>query len=444
MLRLLFAFVLIVAFAVGAAWLADRPGSVVIDWAGYRIESSAGIAVVGVLLFALIVSVLYRAWRWLRRAPSELGEARQQVRLRRGHRALSLGMVAVAAGDKREALRQANRAASLLDEPPLTMLLSAQAAQLAGDTAGAEAQFRAMLERPETEFLGIRGLLSLAGRDGDRQTALKLARRATELRPDMPWVTEVSFELQAEAGNWREAEAALDRAEKKKQFQPDVVRRHRAVLRYAQAQEAERANRPRDAQNLAKAAADLAPDFVPAAVMQARLLTAADKLSKAERVISDTWAKSPHPALAAAWRQIRPDDTPSEQLKRLEILKSRNPDHPETHLLIAGSAFTSEDWPSVRESLAKAGGEAANPDARVCRLMADYEETYNGNAAAAREWLVRAANAQVAGKWHCTACGQQSADYEPLCPACGAFDTLRAEGATGDTAGALQSVQTGP
>ncbi|MCG8692268.1 MAG: hypothetical protein MI806_13755, partial [Minwuiales bacterium] len=266
MLRLLLSFALIAAFAAGAAWMADRPGSVVIDWADYRIETSAGIAVVVVLLFALIVAVLYRAWRWLRRAPSELGEARQQVRLRRGHRALSLGMVAVAAGDKREALRQANRAASLLDEPPLTMLLSAQAAQLAGDTAAAETQFRAMLDRPDTEFLGIRGLLSLAGRDGDRQAALQLARRATELRPDMPWVTEISFELQAEAGNWREAEAALNRADKKKQFPAEVVRRHRAVLRYAQALEAERADRIKDAQNLAKAASDLAPDLVPAAV----------------------------------------------------------------------------------------------------------------------------------------------------------------------------------
>ncbi len=444
MLRLLLAFALIVAFAAGAAWLADRPGSVVIDWADYRIETSAGIAVVAVLAFSLIVAVLYRAWRWLRRAPSELGEARQQVRLRRGHRALSLGMVAVAAGDKREALRQANRAASLLDEPPLTMLLSAQAAQLAGDTAAAETQFRAMLDRPETEFLGIRGLLSLAGRDGDRQAALQLARRATELRPDMPWVTEISFELQAEAGNWREAEAALDRADKKKQFPPDEVRRHRAVLRYAQALEADRADRPRDAQNLAKAASDLAPDFVPAAVMQACLFTAADKLSKAERVISDAWAKAPHPALAAAWQRIRPDDSPSEQLKRLEILKTRNPDHPETHLLIAGAAFASEDWQTARESLAGAGGEGANPDARVCRLMADYEETYNGNATAAREWLVRAAHAPVAGKWHCRACGQQSSDYEPLCPACGAFDTLRSNGAVTGGAGALQPVQASP
>ncbi len=427
MVRLVVAFVIIAAFAGAAAWLADQPGAVVLEWGGYQIETTAGIAILAIVLIAVFAALLYRGWRGLRQAPWAIGAARSQARLRKGHRALSRGMLAVAAGDARSAGREARRAAALLEEPPLTLLLSAQAAQLAGDRALAEKQFQAMLQSPETEFLGIRGLLSQAGRDGDRDKALQLAQRAIELRPDMPWVTEISFELQAEAGHWRQAEAALDRGEKKKLFAPDESRRHRAVLRYARAFEAAEAGQTKEALPLARYAHQLAPDFVPATVLVARLLAETDKHAKAERVISDAWARTPHAALAALWQEFHTGDPPAERLASLEVLKTRNPDHPETHILIAAAALAAEDWTTMRESLARVTSGGEMPDDRVCRLMAEYEEIYRGDAKAAREWLMRAAVAPGAGRWQCSDCGHGSTDYAPRCPACGGFDTLRSE-----------------
>ena len=64
------------------------------------------------------------------------------------------------------------KADGLLNEPPLTMLLSAQAAQLNGDDGAATGYFEAMLERKETEFLGLRGLLNHALKRDDRVKAL--------------------------------------------------------------------------------------------------------------------------------------------------------------------------------------------------------------------------------------------------------------------------------
>ena len=55
----------------------------------------------------------------------------------------------------------------MLDEPPLTLLLSAQAAQLEGDDQAARGYFEAMLDQPATAFLGLRGLLVQAERTGD-------------------------------------------------------------------------------------------------------------------------------------------------------------------------------------------------------------------------------------------------------------------------------------
>src|SRR5207244_3592662 len=101
-----------------------------------------------------------------------------------GYRALTQGMVAVAAGDAEEAQRQARKADVLLAEPPLTLLLSAQAAQLGGDEDAARRFFSEMLNRPETEFLGLRGLLMQAGRGGGRPGARRQGAGAgARLRP---------------------------------------------------------------------------------------------------------------------------------------------------------------------------------------------------------------------------------------------------------------------
>src|SRR5882724_3853420 len=156
MLRTLFFFLKLAVLLAVAVWLAERPGQVSLVWLGYRIDTSVGILLAAVLVLAVIVALLYRLWRFLVRSPRQIARARHDKRRREGYRALTQGMVAVAAGD---AQRQSKKAGLLLEEPPLTLLLAAQAAQLNGDEAAARRYFEAMLERPETSFLGVRGLL---------------------------------------------------------------------------------------------------------------------------------------------------------------------------------------------------------------------------------------------------------------------------------------------
>src|SRR3546814_10197496 len=56
------------------------------------------------------------------------------------------------------------------------------------------------------------------------------------------------------------------------------------------------------------------------------------------------------------------------------------------------------------------------------RLMARLAEEGDGDAAAADAWRMRVAS-DVA-LWQCGACGAGQADWMPLCPSCGGFDTL--------------------
>src|SRR3954465_4538527 len=144
--RTLIWFAVGLAAMLAAVWLAERPGNVTVEWRGWRVDTSAGVLVLSVGVLILLGIALWLLYRWIVGAPSALLEGWGESRRRRGYRELTQGLAAVAAGDGVEAQRHARRAEQLLSEPPLTLLLSAQAAQLNGDRAAATRAVDAMLK----------------------------------------------------------------------------------------------------------------------------------------------------------------------------------------------------------------------------------------------------------------------------------------------------------
>src|SRR5581483_2393468 len=181
MIRLLVFFAAILAAAAGLHWLADRPGTIVIEWQGYVAETSVFRAFVILLLAAGAAMLAWSVLRWLWSSPAALGRVFDRRRQQRGLGALSSGMIAIGAGDPVLASRYALQARKALPNEPLTHLLRAQAAQLVGDRATSRRIFEAMLSSPDTEQLGLRGLFLEAQREGEREAARQFAERAMRL-----------------------------------------------------------------------------------------------------------------------------------------------------------------------------------------------------------------------------------------------------------------------
>ena len=422
MIRVLLFLVLLAAVAGGAAWFADHPGRVTVTWQGYRIDTSVGFLAFAVALLVVVGALIDRAWRMLRRAPGAIARGRREGRRGRGYRALIQGLVAVAAGDAGEARRQAKRVERLLGEPPLTMLLSARTAELAGDEAAAERCFTAMLDHPETEFLGLKGLLAQASRKDARAEALELARRAYRLKPETPWVLTTLFDLQARDGRWQEALATLEEAIRWKAVDAADGRRWKAVVFHELSGAAQAAGETRDALERARKAHDLAPEFVPAAVHLVALLVQAGQQRRAARVVERAWARAPHPDLAKAYAGARPVADALQRVKHLQTLEGLRPGHLESRIALGEAALEAELWGEARRYLDGAAG--AGPQARVCRLMARLEEAAHGDTGAASRWLGRAAEAAPDPAWICRRCSAATPSWRALCDRCGAFDSL--------------------
>ena len=123
--RTVWFFVKVAVVVAAAVWLADRPGHVSIDWLGYNIDLAVGTAMAVLVVFILLLYLLWRLWHILARAPSDFVLFRRNRRQAKGFRALTKGLVAVAAGDAAEAKRLSRTAHGLLDHSPLTLLLAA-------------------------------------------------------------------------------------------------------------------------------------------------------------------------------------------------------------------------------------------------------------------------------------------------------------------------------
>jgi HemY protein len=421
MLRALGYLVVLAVIALAAVWLADHPGDVAVHWQGYAISSSVAVLATLVALVAIVCALAYRAWCWLRGGPRRLAQNRAARRRERGYRALTEGLIAAAAGDAKVAHRLGRESGRLLDNP-FNLLLLAQAAQLDGNEAAARRHFTTMLDHPETEFLGLRGLLVQATKAGDGETALGYARRAYALRPETEWVNTALFDLEVRDGDWRGAQKTLEAAARRKTVEPGDAQRRRAVLLAERARAAQAAGHNDEALALAREAHRLASGLVATTVLAARLLTEAGKARAAARLIEESWALEPHPELARAYADIAPEEPSMARFKRIERLSKHGDDHPEGHIALAEAALEAELWGAARAHLETASRQ--RPTQRVFRLLATLEERENADATAARGWLLRAASAPPDAAWLCDKCGGASAGWSARCDACGGFDTV--------------------
>jgi len=427
MLRILIWFGVAVVAMLGAVWLAERPGTVTAEWQGWRLDSS-----VGVLLVALIVLIGlciggWLLYRWIVGAPFVLLEGWGESRKKRGYHALTQGLAAVAAGDGVEAQRYAKKAEQLLAEPPITLLLSAQAAQLAGDRDGANRAFTAMLDDEHTAFLGLRGLIGQALREGDQAKALAYAERAFRLKPQTPWVVHSLFDMQAQTRQWEAAQETLETGQRRKVVTADKGRTLKALLLVERSRAAERANEQTgnaaEALALAREAFALAPERIAVTRRFAGLQIKAGDGKRAQKTLERGWALAPHPDLAMLYLEASGENDPLKRIGVIRRLVAHNENDIESQLALAQASLEAKLWGEARRHLEIAGG--GNPPVRVCRLMAEVEERSGAEQAKVHDWLAHAADAPADRAWRCGACAAQHETWRSVCESCGAFGTLQ-------------------
>jgi HemY protein len=419
----------VTALTFGGTLLMEVDGGATVDVMGIEFTLSpiemvfAFVALIvavwlGLKLFALCVAT----FKFLNGDETAISRYFDRNRERKGYEALSEGMMALASGEGHLALTKAVRADKYLQQPQLTNLLTAQAAEMTGDRRKAEETYKKLLSDDKTRFVGVRGIMKQKLSDGDTDMALLLAQKAFAIKPKHEETQDVLLRLQAEKADWAGARKTLGAKLKSGTMPRDVHKRRDAVLALSEARDILDEGKTIEAREAAIEANRLSPDLIPAAVMAARGYIGQGNARYATRVLTKAWNAQPHPDIAAAFAEIVPDETPVARLKRFQTLTKGTVDNPETKMLLAELHISAEDFPAAKRVLGDLVG--TDPTARNLTLMAAIERGEGADDSVVRGWLTRALTAQRGPQWICDNCQHIHPAWSATCSNCGSFDTL--------------------
>lgn len=308
-------------------------------------------------------------------------------RERKGLDSLSKGLLAVASGDGKTALKKAKIAEKNLQRPELTRLLNAKAAELAGDSARAQTYYKALMSEEQTAFAGAQGLLGQAMAEEDTDRALKLAEHAHELMPRNELAMETLYTLQSQKFDWAGARKTVQEQKKYGLLPKEDATRREAALVFAQAEDAEREGKAEDARKLSVEAAKMDPSNVEAVSGAVRHLLEDGSKRAASKLIVEAWRIQPHPKLAAAYAAVEPDEAPAARRRRFETLFALQPDSDEVQFLRAELALVAEDWGGARKAIEDL--RETEPSARSCAVFAAIARGEGQPDYVVQGWLAR-------------------------------------------------------
>jgi len=171
----------LLASAVGAHFLLEDPGYVVINFRSYVVEMSVAV------LIGLCLAMLVSAWLVLRilRVPRQLGRAAGRYRSERAGDKLTRGTIQIAEGNFARGERMLARSADVSDAPLLNYLQAARAAHLLGQDKRRDDWLKQAFEKAPDAANAV--LLTQAEFQIDQkqyESALATLRRIAEKTPN--------------------------------------------------------------------------------------------------------------------------------------------------------------------------------------------------------------------------------------------------------------------
>lgn len=426
MIRALWFLVKISALIALAVWVADRPGSVRIEWMEYVFTIHVGMFLLIGLATILLSIFVYQTIKGFIDFPKSYRRYKEIKGQEKGYQALTLGLTAVAAGDTKAAVREAKRASKLLpNDTGLPLLLEAQAARLDGREEDAMRCFVGLLEDKDASFLGVRGLLQASLDVQDYETALAVSDKALALHPKQPWILKIAYDLNVRARDWEKARTILYRAQKAGAIEEVRANADRAAMMIAESDQDLAAGRNDAALKKLKKAASFDEGFAPAIIALVRYHQDKGENRKAKNVIEKAWKKVPHEAYVSVWNELLADDKATDALARLrhfERLVKINGSVALLQCRAGEAAMQAGLWGEARDYFVRA--EGLKPSALLYRLWAELEERSTHDEEAIKEWLGKAVSAPGERSWICRETGRAYEDWHVIAEPHGSFNTI--------------------
>ena len=441
MIQAFWFLVQIAALIGGAIWLLSHPGQTVINWFDYTLTIQNGILFFALATLFLMLIGIYHIFYKLTRLPKTISHYRERSRHKKGLLAITHTLSALAAGNGKTALKQAEKTRHLLPKGHgLPLLLEAQSAYLYGKKGLAQNKFEQLLDHKDTNFLGIHGLLKMALDQRNYKLALHYARSAISTNKENAkqfWLVMATYQLELKNHLWDnafETSKHLIKLPKVKQDDSllNKIKSDQVAIHLLHHDHYKDEGNDIAAYSALQLAYKINPAFAPTIDRLCAHYLNHDKPKKAISLIKKSWKKSPHPDLATWWENLSPYRKQSNvKGKKLEeksvqwtkTLIALNKENAESHIACAKKAIDLQLWYLARESLEKAQ-HLSPPTARIFRLLAIVEQNAGLNDQALDKVMQRAGQALPDKTWTCQETGLVYQEWNAIADPHGSFNTI--------------------
>lgn len=394
--RALFTLLLLFGVMYLVMLLSQVPGQVNIVWGEYDITITALFFTTTLILLLLLAFYGGQFWGWLMALPKSIARWRHKKRDESGLEALLHGFQSIQMGDGAAALRQAKRAKGLLPDGRLADFIQAEATPLLTELVPEhESELFAMTKRPQSAFIGWRGLYRLAEKKGQWPAALDYGIHALKINTASPWALQAVFEAHMHLAHFAEALELVPFLSRKKLYALERLNLLESILRLHLAMNL-RATDPHAAIKELQKAQRANARFVPPALLHAAVLMQLGKPSAAERVLADFYTTTPRFDVAEKFIDIVAHADARHLHKKAAQLVENFGENPTALLVIAMAYLKAGDLPSARLHALKSVEQQGSKTGY--RLLAGLEQQLAPNSPAAQSWLMKAVDAPLAAE----------------------------------------------
>jgi HemY protein len=430
-------FAVLVLFGLAGLWMVQNNSPLQVVWLGYEIRTSVAFLILGLFALSILFVFIGVALIWLIRLPSRTFSAFGNRRHDQGLQLLTQGLIAFSAGQYDEALALTHKAAKRLpNQPLLPTIVSAEIARASGNTAEIRKNYSALLQHKETEFVALKGLMVQAQKDKNYAEMLSLGQKAKRLEPKDLGISALLFQAYKQQRRWQEAEIELDQLAKGLKKSPEqqeallseteegTFARQKGLLLFQRGREAYTKYQVKDALSLVLKAMQYLPSLPPLYVLAAQIAPEANMVSKVRRRIEDVWRVEPHPDIAKAFNVLFSTEPAPRRVRYAEKLAELNPEHVESHRLIATAAISARDFVKARNHVKAA--LSIEETASLCQIMA-HIAAEERDLEQAEQWRKRAMLAVPDHFWVCSECNFHTLNWDIFCSSCGSWDSYQWE-----------------
>lgn len=371
-----------------AVFLNQYPGSLQIAWLGYEIEVSVTFAVIGLLLLHIAILSVLKVFSTILHFPAALKNFFDK---RRDDKSLNLMVQAIgalAAQDVQELEQLSGRLEKLPNSKTAAAMLMVQASVMGKNyDRGLKTLASSVESSPEARVFYCMKFFEILKAQGQNQKALEAVSDAKNLRPKNFFIRVSLVTHLLEMGHFEDVVDAIDEAYKKNKLFRGSLDSHKLKALLRLAEDAMNTKRLSRALYLYKEAYGI--DGGATAYLYARCLMANQKNSQAQKVIEESWPKSPSDDLSSLYLEVVETHSEIEKFKTIQRLVSFAGKSEVSYITVAKAAIQAKLWGIAHEHLNQLI-ESGNRNPQVYELMAQLEMAEHQNISAANSWRQRA------------------------------------------------------